>query len=93
MWVARQEANTDGIEDILSHARDLGLERIAEIAAEEAPRLGLTQSVAHNYLTKNLHYHMTSAERSGLRLFCELAAQHNLVKPDVDIVFRDFVTA
>jgi len=93
MWVARQEANTDGIEDILSHARDLGLERIAEIAAEEAPRLGLTESVAYNYLTKNLHYHMTSAERSGLRLFCELAAEHNLVKPDVDIVFRDFVTA
>ena len=93
MWVARQEANTDGIEDILSQARDLGLERIAEIAAEGAPRLGLTESVAYNYLTKNLHYHMTSAERSGLRLFCELAAEHNLVKPDVDIVFRDFVTA
>ena len=93
MWVARQEANTDGIDDILSHARDLGLERIGEIAAEEAPRLGLTQSAAYNYLTRNLHYHMTSAERSGLKLFCELAAQHNLVKPDVDIVFRDFVTA
>jgi chorismate dehydratase len=93
MWVARQEANTDGIDDILSQARDRGLERIEEIAAEAAPRLGLSQSVAHNYLTRNLHYHMTSAERSGLKLFCELAAQHNLVKPDVDIVFRDFVTA
>ena len=57
MWVARQEASTDGIDEVLSHARDLGLERIAGIAAEEAPRLGLTQAVAHNYLTKNLHYH------------------------------------
>jgi len=93
MWVARQEANTDGFDDVLSHARDLGLARITEIAAEEAPRLGLKQSVAYNYLTKNLHYHLTSAERSGLKLFCELAAQHNLVKPDVNIVFRDFVTA
>jgi chorismate dehydratase len=93
MWVARQEASTDGIDEVLSHARDLGLERIGGIAAEEAPRLGLTQAVAHSYLTKNLHYHMSSAERSGLKLFCELAAQHNLVKPDVDIVFRDFVTA
>lgn len=93
MWVARQEADTDGIDDVLSHARDLGLARVAEIAAEEAPRLGLTQLLAHNYLTKNLHYHLTSAERSGLKLFCELAAQHNLVKPDVDIVFRDCVTA
>ena len=93
MWVARQESNTDGIDEILSRSRDLGLSRVAEIAAEEAPRLGLSQSVALNYLTNNLHYHLTSAERSGLKLFCELAAQHNLVKPDVDIVFRDFVTA
>ncbi len=67
--------------------------RVAEIAAEEAPRLGLTEAIAHDYLTKNLHYHLTSAERSGLKLFCELAAQHNLVKPNVDIVFRDFATA
>ncbi len=93
MWVARQESATDGIDDALSQARDLGLARVAEIAAEEAPRLGLTEAIAHDYLTKNLHYHLTSAERSGLKLFCELAAQHNLVKPDVNIVFRDFVTA
>ena len=93
MWVARQEADTEGVDDALSHARDLGLARISDIAAQEAPRLGLTESVAYNYLTKNLHYHLTSAERSGLRLFCELAAQHNLVKPDVEIVFRDCVTA
>lgn len=93
MWVARQESATDGIDDALSQARDLGLARVAEIAAEEAPRLGLTEATAHDYLTKNLHYHLNSAERSGLKLFCELAAQHNLVKPDVNIVFRDFVTA
>ena len=93
MWVARQEADTDGIEDALSQARDLGLARVCEIAREEAPKLGLTEEVACNYLTKNLHYHLTSAERSGLKLFCELAAQHNLVKSDVDIVYRDLVTA
>ncbi len=93
MWVARQDANTDGIEDVLSQARDLGLANVERIAREEAPRLGLSEDVAYNYLTKNLHYHLTSAERNGLRLFCELAAQHNLVKPDVDIIFRDLVTA
>ncbi|HQX53849.1 MAG TPA: menaquinone biosynthesis protein [Planctomycetaceae bacterium] len=93
MWVARQEADTEGVDDALAHARDLGLARIRDIAAEEAPRLGLTQDVACNYLTKNLHYHLTSAERSGLKLFADLAAQHNLVKPNVEIVFRDCVTA
>ena len=93
MWVARRESNTDGVEEALSHARDLGLANVAEIAREEAPRLGLSESVAYNYLTRNLHYHLTSAERSGLKLFCELAAKHNLVKSNVEIVFRDLVTA
>jgi chorismate dehydratase len=93
MWVARQEANTDGVEDALSRARDLGMQRVAGIAHEEAPKLGIPESVALSYLTTNLHYHFTSAERSGLKLFSELAAQHNLVKPNVDIVFRDLVTA
>ncbi len=93
MWVARQESNTDGVEEALSHARDLGLARVGEIAREAAPRLGISEELAFNYLTRNLHYHMTSAERSGLKLFCELAAQHQLVKPDVEIVYRDLVTA
>lgn len=93
MWVARRDAHTDGVEDILSQARNLGVASLARIARDEAPRLGITEQVATHYLTKNLHYYLTSAERSGLRLFCELASQHHLVDPNVDIVFRDFVSA
>ena len=93
MWVARREVNTEGVDEALSHARDLGIANVAHIAREEAPRLGISESLAHTYLTRNLHYHLTSAERSGLKLFSELAAQHNLVKPNVDIVYRDLITA
>lgn len=93
MWVARREVNTEGVDEALSHARDLGIANVADIAREEAPRLGISETLAHNYLTRNLHYHLTSAERSGLKLFSELAAQHNLVKPNVDIVYRDLITA
>lgn len=93
MWVARQESNTDGVEECLSQARDLGLARVGRIARDAAPRLGISEELAFNYLTRNLHYHMTSAERSGLKLFCELAAQHQLVKPDVEIVYRDLIPA
>jgi chorismate dehydratase len=93
MWVARREINTEGVDEALSHARDLGIANVADIAREEAPRLGISETLAHNYLTRNLHYHLTSAERSGLKLFSELAAQHNLVKPNVDIVYRDLITA
>lgn len=93
MWVARREVNTEGVDEALSHARDLGIANVVDIAREEAPRLGISEKLAHTYLTRNLHYHLTSAERSGLKLFSELAAQHNLVKPNVDIVYRDLITA
>jgi predicted solute-binding protein len=65
----------------------------AEIARTEAPRLGLDQQTAYRYLTRNLHYHLTSAEKNGLRLFCSLAARHHLVNPDVELIFRDLVPA
>jgi chorismate dehydratase len=93
MWVARREVNTEGVDEALCHARDLGIANVADIAREEAPRLGISETLAHTYLPRNLHYHLTSAERSGLKLFSELAAQHNLVKPNVDIVYRDLITA
>jgi chorismate dehydratase len=93
MWVARQDADTEGIDEYLAEARDMGVRMIPSIAAKEAPRLGLTESVAQRYLTHNLHYHLTSAEKNGLRLFCDLATQHQLVNPDVELVFRDLVPA
>ncbi|MCA9058733.1 MAG: menaquinone biosynthesis protein [Planctomycetaceae bacterium] len=93
MWVARTEARTDGVDEALSRARDLGLEHVRQIAATESRRLGLSEQLALNYLTRNLHYRLTSAERCGLRLFCELAAQHELVDPNVEIIYRDLVTA
>ncbi|MFN5974254.1 MAG: menaquinone biosynthetic enzyme MqnA/MqnD family protein [Planctomyces sp.] len=93
MWVARQDVDTDGIDEALAAARDEGLRMAAEIARAEAPRLGLDQQTAFRYLTRNLHYHLTSAEKNGLRLFCSLAARHHLVNPDVDLIFRDLVPA
>jgi len=93
MWVARQDVDTDGIDEALAAARDEGLRMAAEIARTEAPRLGLDQQTAFRYLTRNLHYHLTSAEKNGLRLFCSLAARHHLVNPDVELIFRDLVPA
>ena len=93
MWVARRDAHTDGIEEVLSTARDRGLKAVHQIARHEAAALGISEEVAVHYLTNNLHYHLTSAERHGLRLFCDLATQLNLVNPNVDIVFRDFIPA
>lgn len=93
MWVARRAARTEGVEEALCRARDQGLRALHRIARDEAAHLGISEDVARTYLTKNLHYHLSSAERNGLRLFCELASQHQLVNPHVDIIFRDCVSA
>jgi chorismate dehydratase len=93
MWVARSDATTDGVDEALSAARDRGIANVQAIVDTDAARLGLSPEVGLHYLTRNLHYYLSSAERTGLRLFQELAAQHNLVNPDVDLVFRDLVTA
>ncbi|MEZ6130747.1 MAG: menaquinone biosynthesis protein [Planctomycetaceae bacterium] len=93
MWVAHRDADTTGIATALNTARDRGLANIQQIAATEAPKLNISQQTAQNYLTKNLHYKMTSAERSGLQLFHELASAHNLVDHNAHLVFSDYVTA
>ncbi len=93
MWVAREDANVCGIAEALKEARDRGLRCVERIAFEEAPKLGLSEEVAQKYLTENLHYHLTSAEKSGLQLFHELASLHNLVDNNANPVFSDLATA
>jgi len=93
MWVAHKSADTTGVASALNEARDRGLANVTDIAKSESAKLGIAETVALNYLTKNLHYRMTAAERSGLQLFHELASRHNLVNQNANLVFSDFVTA
>jgi chorismate dehydratase len=78
MWVGRQGSDLEEVALALAAARDRGLARLREIAAREAPPLGLTEEAAHRYLSHNLHFRLGSAERSGLRLFRDLAARLGL---------------
>jgi chorismate dehydratase len=93
VWAARVGTDLSSVEEVLGRARDLGVERAAAIAKREAPLLGLSEATAYNYLTKNLHFRIGSAERTGLRLFSRLAARLQLVPEGVELVFRDCATA
>lgn len=93
MWAARRERDLGAAEEALCLARDRGESRLAEIAAREAPLLQLSDDTALRYLTHNLHYRMGSAERSGLRLFQELAVKLGLAPKGVNLVFRDCTCA
>lgn len=89
MWVARRGVASSFVESKLSESRDLGVARISEIARREAPGLNITVQRAQQYLTNNLFFRLTSAERSGLRLFQQLAVQAGLAPEGVDLVFRN----
>jgi chorismate dehydratase len=93
VWAARAGTELSAVEEALGRARDLGLERAAAISRREAPLLGLNEATAYNYLTKNLHFRIGPAERSGLRLFSTLAARLKLVPEGVELVFRDCAPA
>lgn len=92
MWVARGEANIDGVATELSSARDRGVAALTSIAAREAAGLGLTGDDAESYLRHNLHFHLGSAERAGLRLFQKFASQQGLI-PEGQISVRDYAIA
>ena len=93
VWAARSATDLDDVEDALGAARDRGVSRLKEIARREAPRLGIGEATAVTYLTKNLHYRIGPAERSGLRLFRDLAAGLGLIPRGVELVFRDCAPA
>jgi chorismate dehydratase len=93
VWAARAGTDLAVVEEALGHARDLGVDRASAIAKREAPLLGLSEANAYNYLTKNLHFRIGPAERSGLRLFATLAARLELIPEGVELVFRDCAPA
>ncbi|HUQ72193.1 MAG TPA: menaquinone biosynthesis protein [Planctomycetaceae bacterium] len=93
MWVARPGLDLEPVETALSEARNRGESRLVEIAHREAPTLTLPVSTAVQYLTLNLHYRLAAAERTGLRLFHQLAARNGLAPEGVDLVFSDVARA
>lgn len=89
MWIGSHGCGRfPELADALSASRDAGVAAARRIAEREAPHLGLSVDTAYRYLTENLHFELGSAERSGLRLFHELAAQHGLAPAQCGLLGR-----
>ena len=94
MWVARPGLEADpeqlaAVEGALSAARDAGLQHLPQIAAHEAPLLGLTQPECLGYLRDNLYFHLGPRELRGLDLFYRSAVQLELAPPGVELDLSD----
>ena len=88
LWAARAGSDLGTTEEALNRARDRGLQQLPEIARREAALVGIPERTAFNYLAQNLHFCLGSAERSGLKLFYELAAKQGLAPKGLDLAFR-----
>ena len=74
VWAVRRDFPEAELAPLFQASAEFGLERLAEIAAAEAPARGLPVELAHRYLTSNLYYGWGEEEARGLRLFLEHAA-------------------
>jgi chorismate dehydratase len=89
VWAARRDTVPAGLAELLATVRDSGVANAERIARREAAALGLDPAVAVTYLTNNLHFTLGPAERSGLKLFGQLAYEAGLAPRGIDLVFRD----
>ena len=81
-WAVRQAALAQAASEAalvatFQESRDHGLQpqNLKQIAAEWAPRLGITQEEVTTYLTQNIHYQLDAECIAGLQLFYRYAAE------------------
>jgi chorismate dehydratase len=79
-WAGPSSTLTPGHVHRLQVARDAGLKASAEIASRYFPGAPALQAVGERYLRDNIQYSLGPAERSGLELFYQWAAELGVVE-------------
>ncbi len=89
MWIGREDSRLQGVAEVLTAARDEGVTRLAEIARQEAPAIGIPEMECLTYFSDHLQFRLREPQRQGLALFGQLASRHGLAPEEVDLVFYD----
>jgi chorismate dehydratase len=90
VWACRAAAPAFDLESLrrdFTRSRDHGLSSVGEIAAEYAPRLGLSARELRIYLTENIDYTLDEDNLAGLRLFYQLAPEVGAIPAVKDLDF------
>jgi chorismate dehydratase len=66
---------------------DFGLAHVDDIAADYAPKLGMTPAAVKVYLTQNIDYSLDEENRQGLKLFYRLANEAGMTPLEKELVF------
>jgi predicted solute-binding protein len=74
VWAGQEAATGPAVAGAFLDSCRYGREHLEEIVREEAPRRGLAQDLAREYLTRHIVHELGEREYRGLRRFLELAA-------------------
>jgi chorismate dehydratase len=78
VWAVRSGADLVGVENALEEAKRQGLAHVGEIAAAEAPQLGLDAGFCRRYLETVIRFNLGPRELDGLQRFYDLASEIGL---------------
>lgn len=94
VWAIRMDAlrNNDHARDVVEtfqHSRDHGTqpEHIEQLAREWAPKIGISEEDVHEYLTRNIDYHLDDSNLQGLTLFFQYAEELRLIEKAPELRF------
>jgi chorismate dehydratase len=82
VWAVRPGVDLGATEAAFHQAKRLGLSRAGQIAAREAPKLGLDAGFCRRYLDTVIRYDLGPREWAGLRRYHQLARELGLVETE-----------
>ncbi len=88
VWAARRESDLVRLNSVLSDARDRGLDKLEDIAADQAPGYGLSYEECLNYLRENLHFNLGTEEKKGMEKYFRYAADLSLISDSRRLQFH-----
>ncbi len=87
VWMGRSNAPLSHHLTEFRASLDFGLAHLDDIAAEYAPKLGMTPSAVKVYLSRNIDYSLDEENVQGLKLFYKLAHEVGLTPAEKPLRF------
>ena len=87
LWVGHDDVHLSRYHADFAASLEFGLAHLGDIAAEYAPKLGMTASAVKVYLSESIDYSLDEENRQGLRLFYKLAREAGIIPIEKDLRF------
>jgi predicted solute-binding protein len=78
LWAGKAPLS-DGLGTVLEDSYQFGRAHIADIVEQQFPVRGITRELAHEYLTRYIHFEIGDLEMKGLEAFLKLAGLPQIV--------------